>query len=293
MENDALNLGTLFRLIRDHRTLILTVVGVVVVLTVLIYLVLPLFGVVLYQSPPDYVGRIELTLPHYPAEVRSVIDFDLPVWSVGRFRNTALVSAAYQDTIGLPEQADEPGALSYVQESVRPQLSARWDARLRVLTVSFVAAQPEGIPEFLNSLEATVREEARLRTHDLLELNKAGLQTARDELVRDLSAAAAQDLTTLSGTVGAAFRENSALLLSYLRLAVEDLATERALESSALPWRAPADATVVERRDDSLLARRGRGMAIVLFAGLIFALLLAVVADYIRYLKNGAGSENS
>jgi hypothetical protein len=292
MEQNSVNIGTLFRLISNQRKLILTTFLVIVGIAVLIYLVLPLFGVVAYRKPPEYVGRMELTVLNYPSEASRAIDLDVPLWAARRFRDLTLVSSAYSATIGLPEGLDQTQALTYVEERVLPRLSARWDLRLRVISVSFVAAEPDGITEFLQLLENSVRQEARLAANELLRLNKRDLETAQADLVRDLASAVEADGSTASDALTATFRDNSGLLLSYLRLAVEELATEQALSSSALPWRETADVTVVQRNDDSLLASRGRGLTIALFAGLVFSLLLAVVADYLRYQRARTGSQD-
>lgn len=294
METDTLSeqssygivsLRTFLLLLRRYRALLLVTVGVFALIAVAVYLVLPVFGVTPLREPPNYRAQMDIRFNSYPVEVRRLIDFDLSLWISQEFLSTSRVRDAYQRTIGLPAGIARSEADTWIETTIMPALRALRDVRTGVMVVTFTSRRRESLYEFLETLASDVRDAASTRVNGILERNQADLASAEDELLRELAQELEFQTADLARAVNEAVITQPDLALQYLRLAVQEVAIVMALESSDLPWSIDPPVTVVERPDDSLFADPGSGAVLLMLIGIVFAILLTIVVDYVRFLR--------
>lgn len=278
MKHDSAIISVIAALVR-HRLILGAGMIVTIAAIVVLYVVLPSFGRLPFAGSEKFTAQARVLLTPYSLEARRTMDFELHYWIANDFRSDDAARAA-AESAGLSDS-------NLVESTVR------YDSRARTIDVLVSSSDRNLAQSYLSALISTVRDRARNRANAAIEGSLQSLETATDDLTRQLDAIIRRNLGSVVASVGAdrstvdsALSSNSDLLLQYLRLAVDNIALEQALADPRLPW--PEDVSIAVSRDEpeSLFADRRRGAALMVLMGLVISVLVVFVLDYIRYVRS-------
>ena len=246
----------------------------------------------------QYEATLTIEVPPLPAELDSIVGFNLLTTAHELLSDLRIVAAAYREAFpGRHETADTAEFHSFLsREVVGSALQGRMDRVGGLLTVTYRDTSADGAAAFVDALVAEMYRDLdqRLsrRVSGAISVREQALSASAEELRSTIQAAIEGSsapggaLDAAQATVQAALEATSGGMRTFSAKAYELEALRVFLVNESYPF-VPLGEAVASRA--SAGASRAVKLVVSVFAAFFLAVFLAFVLEYIRRLRSDPG----